>query len=195
MNCRPGRLVVPVVLALLSAVSSSAETPAVSRVFLDHDLKATFLVRLAAYVSWPSARPADPRALTICLVGKNKLNGSLEHYRGRNMEERVVRVRELRIKDSMAVCDIVYLSRDESRGRDVLKQLAKLSGVLTVSDRDDFSCGGGMIRFVAIDDRLALEVNRSAATEAGLQISSDLLAIAKRPDLAGCGSRNTGATQ
>jgi hypothetical protein len=67
-----------------------------------------------------------------------------------------------------------------------LRRLSKLTGVLTVSDREDFSCGGGMVRFLAIDNRLALEVNRAAATDAGLQISSQLLAIAKVPDLTRC---------
>ncbi len=86
----------------------------------------------------------------------------------------------------MDTCNIAYLSHEEPDSRRALQTLRKLKHVLTVSDRDDFTCRGGIVRFYADQDRLALEINRGAAGRAKLQISSQLLDLARVPDLTSC---------
>jgi len=51
--------------------------------------------------------------------------------------------------------------------------------VLTVGDTKGFAELGGIINFVLDNDRVRFEVNRKAAEQAGLKISSKLLIVAK----------------
>jgi hypothetical protein len=53
------------------------------------------------------------------------------------------------------------------------------ASVLTVGDCKGFAEQGGMINFVLENDRVQFEVNRKAAEQAGLKISSKLLSVAK----------------
>jgi hypothetical protein len=50
--------------------------------------------------------------------------------------------------------------------------------VLTVSDAAAFTEKGGMIQFVAIDNKIRFRINMAAASTAGLTISSKLLSLA-----------------
>ena len=52
-------------------------------------------------------------------------------------------------------------------------------GALTVGDTKGFADCGGVINFVLENDRVQFEVNRKAAEQAGLKISSKLLSVAK----------------
>jgi uncharacterized protein len=52
------------------------------------------------------------------------------------------------------------------------------SAVLTVSDFPEFLKRGGMIQFVLEGNRVRFEVNLSAAKNAGLTLSSELLKVA-----------------
>jgi hypothetical protein len=53
------------------------------------------------------------------------------------------------------------------------------TSVLTVGETKGFVQEGGIINFVLQDDRVLFEVNHKAARQAGLSVSSRLLAVAK----------------
>jgi hypothetical protein len=52
--------------------------------------------------------------------------------------------------------------------------------VLTVGETDKFTQSGGLINFITEGDKVRFEINNDSARSAGLQISSKLLALAKR---------------
>jgi hypothetical protein len=52
-------------------------------------------------------------------------------------------------------------------------------GVLTVGEGTSFTRAGGMIAFVIENRRVRFEINRTAAENAGLKLSSKLLTVAK----------------
>ncbi len=75
-------------------------------------------------------------------------------------------------------CNIVFLSRSESR-----RQAAIISGlrglaILTVGETDNFISDGGMIRFHVDGDRVRFDINANVADSAHLKISSRLLLLA-----------------
>ena len=173
--------------ALTLAVSSAAESPRIPKNVLDVELKATFLFRLGSYVEWsPQHLPESLDTLTICVLGKNPMGSLLDYYNGRPIHDRIARIIEIASLRSSKACNVIYLSKKEPGGLRLMRQFEKLKGVLTVSDREDFTCRGGMVRFVSENKRLALEISQQAATDAGLSISSQLLAIAKFPDFDRC---------
>ena len=60
--------------------------------------------------------------------------------------------------------------------------LAALKGrnILTVSDIDDFTKDGGIIRFVTENNKIRFKINMEAAKTANLRLSSKLLSAAER---------------
>jgi hypothetical protein len=75
-------------------------------------------------------------------------------------------------------CHILFICQSEkSRFADVLQKLKGLP-LLTVADSEGFIAAGGMINFKTRAERVRLEINRAAAENVGLKISSKLLQIA-----------------
>jgi hypothetical protein len=54
----------------------------------------------------------------------------------------------------------------------------KQSSILTVSDAPDFVAQGGMIQFVIEGNRVRFQINLTAAQQAKLSLSSELLKLA-----------------
>ena len=69
-------------------------------------------------------------------------------------------------------------SSQERQIRHIIEALRE-TNVLTVGETRGFVEAGGIINFVLQDDRVQFEVNRKAAKQAGLSVSSRLLAVAK----------------
>ena len=86
-------------------------------------------------------------------------------------------------------CRILFVSSSEANHlKDILATLDK-ANILTVSDIPQFSELGGMIQFVLDGNKIRFEVNLTAAENAGLTLSSELLKVAtavrKNPEAGG----------
>ncbi len=74
-------------------------------------------------------------------------------------------------------CHVVFAGGAD---KDLSKVLAGLGpGVLTVGESANFLREGGMISFILENRRVRFDINQSAATKAGLRISSKLLSVAR----------------
>jgi hypothetical protein len=171
------------VLAAAPGLGSSTRAP-----LPEYPVKAAFLYHFLEFVEWPSASPLPSATVTIGVLGKDPFGDVLDQA----VLDKVVAGRTLAIRrfanvDALEPCEILFISSSEMPKLPEI--LARLEGapVLTVGDADRFARRGGMIGFFFEDDRLRLEVNRSAADRAGLRVSSKLLAVARlvKPDAAG----------
>ena len=77
-------------------------------------------------------------------------------------------------------CHILFIASSEKAQLKRIFEDLRGTDVLTVGDTKGFAELGGIINFVLEDDRVHFEVNRKAADQAGLKISSKLLSVAKR---------------
>jgi hypothetical protein len=98
-----------------------------------------------------------------------------ETVRGEKVNGHPLVVRRFKRTEDLAGCHVLFVTRSEgTRLQQVLSGL-KGRSVLTVSDLEDFSRRGGMIRFVIEDNKTRLRINVEAAKAARLTISSKLL--------------------
>jgi hypothetical protein len=74
----------------------------------------------------------------------------------------------------------LYISASETSRLGQILEATRHSGTLTVSDIPHFVERGGIIGFVKQQDRIRFEVNRSAAEDSHLTLSSELLKVALR---------------
>jgi hypothetical protein len=145
----------------------------------EYAVKAAYLYNFAKFVEWPPASFATDNApLLICVMGDNPFGEALTNLHGKRVGAHAVAVQELPSSQEAPSCHIVFITRSQQPRLKNL--LATLSGrpVLTVSDIDNFTQGGGIIGLIEIEQRIQFVINTSAASRAGLKISSQLLKLA-----------------
>jgi len=146
----------------------------------EYSVKAAFLLNFARYVEWGEPETADDRAdLAICILGADPFGEAMRLLEGKTVARRRLVVRRLRPGAVPRECQVLFVSSSEQgRVADILFSLGS-SQMLTVSDIDEFVGQGGMIGFVTVEDRIRFDVNHAAAQRARVQISSQLLKLAR----------------
>lgn len=143
------------------------------------DVEAAYLYNFGRFVQWPL--PTAQKSMNICVLGQDPFGGTLDRIVAKEqvngLRLAVVRLQDTRTAGS---CAILFMGASEASHLD--RDLSALDGlpVLTVSDLPGFIDRGGMIQFVLENDSVRFEVNLTAAENAGLTLSSQLLKVAVR---------------
>ena len=147
----------------------------------EYQIKAAYLLNFPNFVDWPGAMNNDLQSpIRLCLIGSDPLGSALS----RMMADRLSRGRSLLLRrvsrtDPVSDCQILYIGPSESKYiPQILDSLHNVSA-LTVGETDRFAEQGGMIQLVMEDNRIRFKINPSAASQAGIHISSKLLALAE----------------
>jgi hypothetical protein len=164
---------------LLAALMLIAQ-PTHSEVYSEEAVKAAFLNRFTGYMEWPSAAQA-PSTFTIAVLGgsavADELSKLLAQRRIKNLPARVLTVRSAA---QASDAHMLYVGPEYAGDlRAVVKTLASRP-VLIVTDSARGLDAGSALNFMLVDRRVRFEVSLSAAHQAGIKISSDLLAVAAR---------------
>lgn len=144
---------------------------------LEYEVKAAFLFNFTKFVQWPAAPSAGADTpFTICIVGDDPFGKALDNIvQGESVNGRRITVQRLPA-DPQNSCELEYVAKNFSIPASALEAG---SGVLTVGEGDEFVHHGGMVGFVIDDRRVRFDINLKAATNAGLKLSSKLLAVAR----------------
>jgi hypothetical protein len=145
------------------------------------EVKAAFVFQFSNYITWPEdAFEDESTAITIGIVGNEPVAKLLrESVRDKIVANRPVAVIEVASPEQAAACHIVFLDRrDDKRVDEFLAMLSK-KPVLTVSDDDNFTEEGGIIKLYEQQKKLRIEINVDESERSNLVISSKLLNLAK----------------
>ncbi|SFS30836.1 YfiR family protein [Brevundimonas viscosa] len=139
---------------------------------LEYQVKANYLVRFAAFVEWPPSAFASASApLTLCVAGRDPFGRALETAAAaQTAHGRRIALRRLGDRSAVTGCHIVYLGR----GAEAPETGA---AVLVVSD-SAVTARRAMIHFVISSNRVRFHIDKVAAEQARLQLSSRLLNLA-----------------
>jgi hypothetical protein len=147
----------------------------------EYQIKAAFLYNFAKFVEWPPSSFSNASApLQICIFGRDPFGDGLraltadKTVNGRKFEiDTVIDLQHAR------TCHILFIASTVAIPVKQIVEALRGANVLTVGDTKDFAEQGGMISFVLENNRVQFAVNRNAAGQAGLKISSKLLSVAK----------------
>ena len=144
-------------------------------------VKAAYLYNFGKFVRWQDDRAAASNSLELCVLGKDPFGPVLDStVAGESIDDRKITVKRIsRVQDS-ADCSILFISSSEEDHLGTILAAAQRFGLLTVSDVPHFAERGGVIGFVMQQDRIRFEVNRGAAEESHLLLSSELLKVASK---------------
>ena len=169
-------------LAVLAAFAwSGAQLPAWSAErYAEAAVKAAFIHRFAGYVEWPPEATAVSR-LRIAVVGDAEVTRQLAVLASRaSASGREIDVFSTTRDAQLRTAHIVFIGAGTSRDlRFLISGLANRP-VLIVTDEERGLDFGAAVNFLLVDQRVRFEVSVTAAEQAGLRISSDLLSVAVR---------------
>lgn len=148
----------------------------------EHVIKAAYLHQFGRYVRWPAKTTADPeKQFVIGVLGTSPVAGILKDLaKTKKLDDRQVVVKQFNRLEEYTTCHVLFVAASAS---DKEKKLAihrfQNSSVLLVGEEPGFASQGGMINLALIDNRIRIEINLETARQAGLEISSKLLSLAK----------------
>ena len=150
--------------------------------FTEYQLKAASLYKLTKYINWPATNFASANApIVIGIVGDDPFGKTLDILvKDEIVNGRPLVIRRLNPGDDLQSCQMLFICRNEKEQLPALLQKLKGGHVLTVGDDSGFLDQGGMVNLVLVQEKVKMEINVTAAEEAGLQISSKLLTLAVR---------------
>lgn len=167
-------------LALLVLAIGQAANPRPARaedVSTEVKITAALVYNFCKFVSWPET--ADER-LILGVAGDTGLLAGFGGLEGKAVGRQSLAVIATPDTASMAGIGLVYLPADKTPP--IEEALARLRGlpVLTISDSEDFCDRGGMIQLNTVRGKVRFTINETAARQAGLGISSQLLKMAQQ---------------
>jgi len=147
----------------------------------EYEVKAAFLLNFAKFVDWPdSSFPASDSPIVIGVLGEDPFGSTLDNtVRNEKVKGRKLVIRRSGQMSDLKGCHILFVSSSEQNRLGPIFREVSDRPVLTVGDVPGFANHGGIVNFIMRDKKIGFEINTSAANNAHLKISSQLLKLAK----------------
>ena len=170
---------VSLTLVLLLVVAESGLSN--GQVASEYQVKAAYVYNFAKFVEWPAQDfPSATAPIRICVLNDPRFETELEHIvRAKTIAGHPVSVISVEDADQCRSCHVLFVNSSQKRQVHHIIQVLRDTNVLTVGETTGFVDEGGIINFVVQDERVTFEINRKAALQSGLRISSRLLSVAK----------------
>lgn len=167
------------VLSLCSGgamAAADSETIAIT----EYELKAAFLINFIKFIHWPDDRVCTTgKELIICIAGEDPFGESIYKARGKTIRGRPLVIENAVDHAGITACHLLFIPATEKDRMPNLVKAVEGHPVLTVSEMEDFALHGGMINFIIVDNKIRFEINPDAAARAGIEISAQLLKLAR----------------
>lgn len=154
--------------------------PLCAEVSKEDQIKAAFLFNFTKFVEWPQECFADDSSpLVIAVLGTNQFGDELSKVvRDRKVNGRDIVVTTVTSLAAPRAFHLLFVNAQaEAQFRGHLGRL-RAAGVLTVGESEHFIAGGGIIVFTLEADKVRFEINQTAAEQARLKLSAQLLKLA-----------------
>ena len=146
----------------------------------EYQVKAAYLCNFPKFIEWPASVHGDVQAsITLGILGEDPFGSALTPAQGKRVSGRKMVIKHLEKLDQLGKCHIVFVSRsEEERLSEILRKVRDWNA-LTISDIEGFAERGGVMGFIAMENKIHFAINVDAAERMGLKISSKLLRLAK----------------
>jgi len=161
--------------ALLFGVRVEAQAP-----MGESQVKAMFVYNFLKFVEWPSesVRAKDP--FVVLIIGDGATADATEQFlESKMIGDRPLFVRRVKWDASLAGARAVFVVETDVKKLHHVFDAATAAGALTIGEGEAFATRGGVIGLLVEDRRVRFDVDTTAAQNAGLRVSSKLLALTR----------------
>jgi hypothetical protein len=171
-----------IVRFLVAGVLFLNATAVVAQAFSDYQVKAAYFYNFTKFVEWPEPVFADPAApVRLCVLRDHLFETELiQVTKGKSIRRHAIEVVVVEDMEQSRKCSALFVNSTQQRQNKHLLESLRGSSVLTVGETKEFLQDGGVIAFVLERDKVQFAINRKAATNARLYVSSKMLNLAKR---------------
>ncbi len=136
-------------------------------------IKTGFIYNFFRFIQWPDTGTS----YRLCSAATSDLESVLLTLENKLVNQKPIHV-SIRVEsNALKNCDLIFID-SKTALQPILAAIHDLP-ILTVGDHTDFIEQGGMIELTEFDNRLAYELNLDTAKASGLQISAQMLKLAK----------------
>lgn len=173
------------IAALLPVMTSSSGGTVAAAIQDEYQVKAAFILNFVKYVEWPSRSMPDDAPVTVVVLGEQGAGLIQQWLNGKTALSRAITVRRVQALSEIAPCQVLFVATDA--GTELSAALRAVAGqsVLSISDGEETRTTDAMINLSIMEGRVAFSVNLDAAADAGLPLSSKLVALARRVRIGG----------
>ena len=161
-------------------------TSAVGAALLDttgseYQVKAAFLFNFTKYVKWPESAFDNERSpIVVAVVGDDPFGRLLdEALHDKAIGARKYEVRRFKTAEDLEACHVLFVSASESTKIAKIGEHYASTSTLLIGDTEHFAVRGGAIGFYFEDKKTRFEINTDATKRATLELSSQLLKLAR----------------
>jgi len=147
----------------------------------EYQVKAAFVYHFTKFVEWPPAAFASTTApFVVGVLGDDPFGDALDRaLAGKTVKGRKIVIERFKDIPAASRCHVLFISASEKSRVPVVVENLHAAHVLTVSDIENFARMGGMVGFVEENTHIRFDINAARAQQAGLEVSSKLLALAR----------------
>lgn len=149
-------------------------------------VKAAYLLNFTKFVTWPAGAFQDEHSpIIIGVVGSDPFGPLLDQtIKDKTVSGRILKVQRFQWRagdDVLAVkkCHLLYVSSSLGDDTDDLILALARAPILLIGEGREFAKNGGALGFVMEEGRIVFWANKKAAETAKLQLSSQLLKLAR----------------
>jgi len=166
-------------VGLLLAISSLPERAGAETRPLEAQVKAAFLAKFAAYVTWPpSAHAAADAPLVVCVLGNDPFGANLDAaVAGQRVGSHPLVLRRLDGTAGAATCHVAFLGGSARQNPATMLATMKGLPVLSVTDAG-LGPVRGIVHFAVKDGRVRFHIDDMLAAQGNLSINARLLSLA-----------------
>jgi len=168
------RVTTRLVLAIILACSAVNNVEAIENSAL---IRASIIEKVASFIEWPDS---NQKHFAICAFQNTPLLPALETYYANSFfGQKPIKLVAIADIPASSDCQILYLSAEESLKLESILKLIGNQSILIVTEKKDAVSRGAHIDFFVEENRLRLEINRSALSKNNFKASYHLLGVAR----------------
>jgi hypothetical protein len=147
----------------------------------EYPVKAAIIYKIAKFVAWPEdAFSSRTEALPVCLAEADPIGPALDALSGKIVWGHPIAIKRLsEVSRVESDCRILFLGQDSRTNQNKLVSNVGMAPVLTIGDSNDFIDLGGIVMLEIEQHRVRFAINVAASERAGLNISAQLLQLAR----------------
>lgn len=147
----------------------------------EYEVKAAALPHFLRYTTWPKdAFGSKDAPFVLLVVGEDPFGATLDKIMAKvRVEKREVRIVRRKDLEELPKAHLVFLARSHADGLEALLDGVAKTDTLVVGDTEGMAEAGAHINLFLDAKRLGFEVNNEAVKRSRLEISSEMLKLAK----------------
>lgn len=171
-------VILRIFIVLISALAFSLSVANNAEALEDSELiRASIIEKIANFIEWPDLKEEQ---FTICAFDNTPLLPALEAYYANSFfNQKPIKLVTFNQFKRFSECQIIYLGIAERIKLETILTQIEGQPILVVTEKKDDVSRGAHVDFFVEENRLRLEINRTALSKNHLKASYHLLGVAR----------------